>query len=532
MLRRDELCQLTVRVFRRAPKGLPHLRRSDKGAKTRYLRLHPGAHALILKYLDAAGLGVDDVGALLRPVRNNRTGQLDHAITPDGLYRLVWAYSAELELDFEFGTHALRATAATNTLDHQAHIVEVQGWHGHANIAATRIHDHRRSRPEDSPTFKVAYRGGEMIPVQKRQRVIQFLKAALECSIYHAPTEPGLTYDELSEVGRRIGFQSGEISDGMSQVADMSFGQPDTRLQLRPADTSLLMNFNLTRHGNPDYRNPQAFNFVFDQLRDLARANGARHAKIERHVLAERGVTAGLPRRDVEVAITILCQGGVLKEEQTIIGFAPGRENYAAPSEQIPQTIARPPIRNEARAQAYPIVQDVISRRHDGRPRHAEPLDAFAEALVRLGYGDFRLWWSQIVAEFRQASPQTMPTSAIVQAGAIVEGVLTFVVKHARSLNLGVMGSKTFDGKPSSWRIDDLVTSAAAGRDSAILDLSMRHRANVLIRARQRIHAGRMLSDFPAGPPDLRPEEARDAKITAEQVVRCVLDWLQRHPVA
>jgi integrase/recombinase XerD len=33
----------------------------------------------------------------------------------------------------------------------------VQEWLGHANIATTRIYDHRKSRPEDSPTFKVAY---------------------------------------------------------------------------------------------------------------------------------------------------------------------------------------------------------------------------------------------------------------------------------------------------------------------------------------------------------------------------------------
>src|SRR5271170_4974305 len=53
--------------------------------------------------------------------------------------------------------HALRATAATNALDHQADIAKVQEWLGHANIATTRIYDHRRTRPEDSPTFKVAY---------------------------------------------------------------------------------------------------------------------------------------------------------------------------------------------------------------------------------------------------------------------------------------------------------------------------------------------------------------------------------------
>ena len=60
-------------------------------------------------------------------------------------------------LGFEIGAHALRATAATNALDHQADIAKVQEWLGHANIATTRIYDHRKTRPEDSPTFKVAY---------------------------------------------------------------------------------------------------------------------------------------------------------------------------------------------------------------------------------------------------------------------------------------------------------------------------------------------------------------------------------------
>jgi integrase/recombinase XerD len=89
-------------------------------------------------------------------VKNNTTGgRLDTAITADGVYRLVRTYSAQL--GFEIGAHALRATAATNALDHQADIAKVQEWLGHANIATTRIYDHRRTRPEDSPTFKVAY---------------------------------------------------------------------------------------------------------------------------------------------------------------------------------------------------------------------------------------------------------------------------------------------------------------------------------------------------------------------------------------
>ena len=80
---------------------------------------------------------------------------LERAITADGVYKLVRGYSAQL--GFEIGAHALWATAATNALDHQADIAKVQEWLGHANISTTRIYDHRRTRPEDSPTFKVAY---------------------------------------------------------------------------------------------------------------------------------------------------------------------------------------------------------------------------------------------------------------------------------------------------------------------------------------------------------------------------------------
>ncbi|MGH7086632.1 MAG: tyrosine-type recombinase/integrase, partial [Acetobacteraceae bacterium] len=154
-LRRDELCKLKVKDFRHARKGVPHLRVSGKGGKTRYLPLHPGTNALIHDYLEAAGHGADENGALFRPIRNNRTRWLERAITADGVYKLVRVYSAAL--GFEIGAHALRATAATNALDHEADIAKVQEWLGHANIATTRIYDHRRTRPEDSPTFKVSY---------------------------------------------------------------------------------------------------------------------------------------------------------------------------------------------------------------------------------------------------------------------------------------------------------------------------------------------------------------------------------------
>ena len=88
-MRRDELCKLKVRDFRHARRGVPHLKVSGTGDKTRYLPLHPGTNALIHEYLEAAGHGEDDNGALFRPIKNNRTGRLHKALTPDGVYRLV-----------------------------------------------------------------------------------------------------------------------------------------------------------------------------------------------------------------------------------------------------------------------------------------------------------------------------------------------------------------------------------------------------------------------------------------------------------
>lgn len=69
---------------------------------------------------------------------------------------IVVKYARELGLYFPgFSPHALRATAATNALDHGADIARVQEWLGHANISTTRLYDKRRSRPEESPTYKV-----------------------------------------------------------------------------------------------------------------------------------------------------------------------------------------------------------------------------------------------------------------------------------------------------------------------------------------------------------------------------------------
>ncbi|MGH8229744.1 MAG: tyrosine-type recombinase/integrase [Steroidobacteraceae bacterium] len=152
-LRRQELFRLTVQDIH-PHRGVPHLRVHGKGSKVRHIPLHPGTQELLADYLEASGHASEKSAALFRPIRNNRTGELDRTLSGDGIYKLVRGYARKLGI--AIGVHALRATAATNALEHEADIAKVQEWLGHANIATTRLYDRRKSRPEDSPTFKVA----------------------------------------------------------------------------------------------------------------------------------------------------------------------------------------------------------------------------------------------------------------------------------------------------------------------------------------------------------------------------------------
>ncbi len=79
-------------------------------------------------------------------------------ITANGIYTVVEAYVKKAGVQVAgLGVHGLRATAATNALEHEADIAKVQAWLGHANISTTKIYDRRENRPEDSPTYKVKY---------------------------------------------------------------------------------------------------------------------------------------------------------------------------------------------------------------------------------------------------------------------------------------------------------------------------------------------------------------------------------------
>jgi site-specific recombinase XerD len=159
-IRRQELCDLKIRDMQ-SRQGVMHFRIKGKRDKIRFIPVHAMAQRLIEEYLALAGHGTDAAGPVFRPVTNNRTGELDKPLDGSTVHKsIVRKYALETGIGAKINglcVHSLRATAATNALSHEADIAKVQEWLGHANVSTTRLYDRRKTRPEDSPTFRVRY---------------------------------------------------------------------------------------------------------------------------------------------------------------------------------------------------------------------------------------------------------------------------------------------------------------------------------------------------------------------------------------
>ncbi|WP_083469136.1 hypothetical protein [Methylobacterium variabile] len=357
--------------------------------------------------------------------------------------------------------------------------------------------------------------------------IVQILDEALMCSVFVNPRDPGLSYQEILEIGSRFDFMAGEISDAAREVLD-NYGKGDKFIPKPHAFMFLTSGVG----EDPDLINYDAVDFVYKELNHQVRAVGANQAKLDRNVIVEKGVQAGFDRNELEGAITCYIYNNSLKEKDEIIRFSYGSGVVPLPGEQSRQTRRRHSIKKIHREKVLGIVRDIVARRTDGRAHRSEPFEAFADKLEQIGFKPFRIWWTQTVTELRSADPNSAPLSCVVLSAALVEGSLTFAARYARTRQIGAFQSSDFEGEPRGWKAEKLIDSASRGGTASIFSPQIKARAEHLNRVRQRVHVGRLLSDNPGGVPDLRPEEGRDAKATAEQVVRAVIDWLDRASTA
>lgn len=152
-LRASELCALSVEDYKER-RGIKTLTVHGKGGKIRYLPVHPKAIVALADYLGASEHAGNADAPLFIPAPARVAGQVKPMKRYNVTY-LLERYAKDLGIDPR--PHALRATAATNALEHGADIAKVQDWLGHGNPATTRLYDKRKDRPEESPTFRVAY---------------------------------------------------------------------------------------------------------------------------------------------------------------------------------------------------------------------------------------------------------------------------------------------------------------------------------------------------------------------------------------
>lgn len=349
------------------------------------------------------------------------------------------------------------------------------------------------------------------------------VRSALLASVFLSPQSHGLTYEEIHEVAKRAGFKRGEIDDA---IAHIQVDHVDGRMALNK-NSGFVDVSDFNQRCDPEYRDWKAFEAVRQTLIELGREVGKDKAKLPRDVLVERVAAQGIDRKKAEVAVAMLLIDGILTMDKQ--GLLCDRSNYALPSVQIAQQSQLggriPATEFKSLKTVYSSVEDVIKRRDDGRAPAASALDAFESTLDRLQQTRFRSWWVHTRSELNRAAPMHQPTTVTVLATALAEAALTFVVPEAQKAGL----MKRIEGKTTGWRFSDLIKGAKSGDPSVvpIFDERTAQRALDLNDARQRIHAGFLIDSVPTGPiPDLRPEQATDAKQTAEIVVRRVIDWL------
>jgi hypothetical protein len=209
--------------------------------------------------------------------------------------------------------------------------------------------------------------------------VVNFVRAAVEASVYIAPTDPGLTRQEIEAIGKEAGFLPGELNDALHQVSSPKYGEERF---LPDQSTTVLWLINQAQE--PEYRNFKAFDFVISELQMEVRSKGALHAQLDRNVIVDRAVAAGLSEHDAEVAITVMRMSSHLTEKDGVIRFERGHESHPLPGAQLTQGRRQARQRKDL-IQAYPLVEHIIGQRATLAPtedEQAEPKKPFLGKLM------------------------------------------------------------------------------------------------------------------------------------------------------
>lgn len=367
------------------------------------------------------------------------------------------------------------------------------------------------------------------------ERTIQW---ALEASVYVAPTDYGLTHAELVEVVHLVGaFKEGQVVDALGHLGsqvDYDYRKKPVRYwREQPSGGFGYSDFGLPQQHDP--RNIEAFEFVHRQLREAADLQGAAKARVERSVILARGEQQGHARPDLQLSITSYLLDKRMTEADGVLAFAPHRAEYPSPKEQQAQWdahIRRHMDRRPGFEKILAVVREVLGRRTEGRPPSQNALKSFPNYLERLGYPPpVRTWWVKTAEELERASGELFPGAVLVLAASLCEGALLALFMAVPTFRAANREAKMGKGSKNVRFTEDLIKVLRGVFPEKPLTPALADRAIFLNDLRQRIHLGRLLDAPERYPnPDARPEEARAALETTHQIVRAVIDWVEKNP--
>ena len=161
-LRRSELCGLRTSQIR-SERNHKVLSFTGKGNAERMIVMVPAVWHALQHYFKMTGRDLKIDQPVFRPLRNNRTGELNKGLDPSMIFYIVTRNAKKAGIATRVSPHSCRATAISNARDHQAPDRAIQEFAGWASPDMITRYDKRRNAVEHSAAHSIAY--GATAPV-------------------------------------------------------------------------------------------------------------------------------------------------------------------------------------------------------------------------------------------------------------------------------------------------------------------------------------------------------------------------------
>lgn len=128
-----------------------------------------------------------------------------------------------------------------------------------------------------------------------------------------------------------------------------------------------------------------------------------------------------------------------------------------------------------------------------------------------------------MTTELRNLDYKRFPSSSLLISCALCEGALSFLINKTKDHEHQMIKTLEMD-KPRNWKFPGLIKAASSGTNPVLKDEKLRHSLEKMNDHRKRIHPAAFFPEA-GGIPDLKPEQAKTAIDTTEELSRAIIDW-------